>query len=54
MVGTLVTIGFNLATKLLTEKMVATIAIMILERLAKSTKNDVDDQILKAVKEALL
>ena len=46
-------IGKALISAILTEKFVKEIIVFLLEKLAAKTSNDVDDEIVKKVKEAL-
>ena len=46
-------IGKALISALLTEKFIKEVVIYMLEKLAEKTSNDVDDMIVKKVKEAL-
>lgn len=45
--------AITLGTSLLTEKFVIRMAILVLEKLVKSTKNDLDDKVVAEVKKAL-
>ena len=49
----LLTIAISVGTKLLTEKFLTRLAVILLEKLAKSTDNTLDDKIMKEVKDAL-
>lgn len=49
----LLQVGAQLLTMLLTEKVIGKLAILLLGRLVKSTKNKVDDKILNIIREAL-
>ena len=51
--GILKSIGKVLLSALLTEKFVKEIVIFFLEKLVKKTDNDVDDELVKKIKEAL-
>ena len=53
LLSTLKEIGKGLISALLTEKFIKEMIIFLLEKLAKLTSNDVDDEIVKKVKEAL-
>lgn len=46
-------IGKALLSALLTEKFIKEIIVYLLEKLAKKTSNDVDDEIVAKIKEAL-
>jgi len=46
-------IGKALLSALLTEKFIKELVVFLLEKLAAKTSNDVDDEIVKKVKEAL-
>jgi len=45
-------IGMSLLTSFLTEKVLMNLVFKLLERVVKSTDNDVDDQLLKDVRAA--
>jgi hypothetical protein len=53
MTATIVKILLGAGTKLVTEKFLITVTLMLLEKLAASSKNNMDDQVVAAVKEAL-
>lgn len=46
-------IAGKLAVKLLTEKVIIKVSIILLERLVKSTKTTLDDALMETVKTAL-
>ena len=52
--GVVVKIGMSLITSFLTEKVLMNLVFKLLERVVKSTENDVDDQLLADVRAALL
>jgi len=53
MASILAQIGKALISALLTETIVKKLIILLLDKLAKKTDNDVDDEIVKIVKDAL-
>ncbi|MEE8599098.1 MAG: hypothetical protein V3S69_06265 [Dehalococcoidales bacterium] len=50
--GVIGKIGMSLLTSFLTEKVLMNLVFKLLERVVKSTKNDVDDQLLADVRKA--
>jgi hypothetical protein len=50
--GTLGTVALHMLTQLMTEKVLKKMIILGLEKLAARTQTDVDDQLVKAAKEA--
>ena len=53
MVKTVLSILIGLGTRLVTEKVIKEVALILLRKLVKSTKNDLDDKLLKPVEEEL-
>ena len=53
MINILTKIGKVLISALLTESVIKKLVILLLEKLAKLTSNNVDDEIVKIVKDAL-
>lgn len=53
MSATIARIGGYFLTKLLTETLLAKVVVYVLDELAKSTTNKLDDKVVEAVAEAL-
>jgi len=51
--GVVVKILLGAGTKLLTEKFLITVSLILLEKLAASSKNDLDDKLVGELKSAL-
>ena len=45
-------VGVSIGTKLMTERFISRMVILVLEYLVKSTKNKIDDELLEEVKKA--
>lgn len=53
-VGVLGKVGMSILMALITEKVIIKIVLIMLKKLVASTKNDIDDEVYKAVEEALV
>lgn len=53
MLQVLLKIVLGLGAKLVTEKLLVSVVLILLEKLVQSTKNDLDDKVLAEVKKAL-
>ena len=49
----LLSILLSIGTKFLTEKFVTRVSVLLLDKLAKSTENDLDDKLVQEVKRAV-
>lgn len=53
MVQTILSILVGLGSRLVTEKVIKEVTLILLEKLVKSTKNELDDELFKPVAEEL-